>query len=104
MSAPPASSPGELSPEQVQVLLTPIPAWKQAALWKSIAIALVSTVVLLGIIVTILSSSSGWASFQRAFLSWEHFKASWPMVVDGFKLNIKIFMIAEPFILAIGLL
>jgi polar amino acid transport system permease protein len=102
MSAP--TVPGELSPEQVQALLTPVPVWKQGALWKSIAIALVSTIVLLTIVGVILSSSSGWDSFRRAFLSWPNFKDSWPLVVDGFKLNIKIFMIAEPFILAIGLL
>ncbi len=104
MSAPPASVSGELSPEQVQVLLTPIPPWKQAALWKSIAIALVSTIVLLVVIGIVLSNSTGWESFRRAFLSWPNFKASWPLVVDGFKLNVRIFLIAEPFILAIGLL
>ena len=104
MSAPIAPVPSELSSEQIQALLTPIPPWKQVALWKSIAIALVSSIVLLAIVGVILSNSSGWASFQRAFLSWPNFKASWPMVLDGFKLNIKIFMIAEPFILAIGLL
>ena len=102
MSAPPA--PGELSREQIQVLLTPVPPWKQGALWKSIAIALVSTIVMLVVIGVVLSNSTGWESFRRAFLSWPNFKASWPMVVDGFKLNVKIFLIAEPFILAIGLL
>ena len=104
MSAPPAPVSGELSPEQVQVLLTPVPPWKQGALWKSIAIALISSIVLLTIVGVILANSTGWDSFQRAFLSWPNFKSSWPMVVDGFKLNIKIFLIAEPFILAIGLL
>jgi polar amino acid transport system permease protein len=104
MSAPPAPVPGELSSEQIQALLTPVPPWKQGALWKSIAIALVSSIVLLTIVGVILANSTGWASFQRAFLSWPNFKSSWPLVVDGFKLNIKIFLIAEPFILAIGLL
>jgi polar amino acid transport system permease protein len=104
MSAPPAPVPGELSSEQIQALLTPVPPWKQGALWKSIAIALVSSIVLLTIVGIILANSTGWASFQRAFLSWPNFKSSWPLVVDGFKLNIKIFLIAEPFILAIGLL
>jgi len=102
MSAPPV--PGELSSEQIQVLLTPVPPWKQGALWKSIAIALISSIVLLTIVGVILANSTGWASFQRAFLSWPNFKSAWPLVVDGFKLNIKIFLIAEPFILAIGLL
>jgi len=87
MSAPATSAPGELSPEQVQVLLTPVPPWKQGALWKSIAIALVSSIVLLAIVAFILSNSTGWESFRQAFLSWPNFKAAWPLVLDGFKLR-----------------
>lgn len=104
MSAPTAPVPGELTGEQIQRLLTPVPPWKQAALWKSIAIALLSTIVAIAIIATILANSSGWASFQRAFLSWDHFRASLPLVWDGFKLNVKIFLVAEPCILVLGLL
>lgn len=104
MSALSAPPPGELSDAQIQELLTPTPSWKTRALWTSIAIATVSTIVVLGIIWFVLSNSTGWESFRRAFLSWPHFKASWPLVVDGFKLNVKIFLIAEPFILALGLL
>jgi polar amino acid transport system permease protein len=104
MSALSAQPPGELTESQVQALLTPPPAWKQRALWTSILIALISTGVVIAIIWFILSNSSGWASFQQAFLSPKNFRASWPLVLDGFKLNVKIFLIAEPFILAIGLL
>lgn len=104
MSAFSAQPSGELNDAQVQALLTPPPAWKQRALWTSILIALISTIVVIGIIAFILSQSSGWDSFRHAFLSPKHFRASWPKVLDGFKLNVKIFMIAEPFILAIGLL
>ncbi len=104
MSAPPAPVPGELTHEQIQVLLTPVPPWKQAALWKSIAIALISSIVLVVVIGVVLSNSTGWESFRKAFLSWPNFKSSWPLVVDGFKLNVRIFLIAEPFILVIGLL
>ena len=104
MSAPTAQPPGELNDAQVRALLSPPPAWKQAALWTSILIALISTAVVLGVVWFVLSNSTGWESFRRAFLSWPNFKASWPLVVDGFKLNVKIFMIAEPIILALGLL
>ena len=104
MSATSAQPPGELTDAQVQALLSPPPPWKQRALWTSILIALVSTVVVAGVIAFVLSNSSGWDSFRQAFLSPKHFKASWPQVVNGFKLNVKIFMVAEPFILAIGLL
>jgi polar amino acid transport system permease protein len=99
-----SAQPGELTDQQVRALLKPVPPWKQPALWKSIAIATVSTIVVLAIVVYILANSTGWASFQQAFLSWENFRASLPLVWEGFKLNVKIFLVAEPFILAIGLL
>ncbi len=104
MSAGSAQPPGELNEAQIQQLLSPPPAWKQRALWTSILIAVISTAVVAGIVAVILSNSSGWDSFRHAFLSPKHFRLSWPLVLDGFKLNVKIFMIAEPFILAIGLL
>jgi len=104
MSAGSAQPPGELNEAQIQALLSPPPVWKQRALWTSILIALASTVVVVGIIAVVLSNSSGWDSFRQAFLSPKHFRLSWPQVLDGFKLNVKIFMVAEPFILAIGLL
>jgi polar amino acid transport system permease protein len=104
MSAVSAQPPGELTDEQIRALLTPVPPWRQRALWKSIAIATVSTIVVLGVVVYVLANSTGWASFRQAFLSWDNFRSSLPLVWDGFKLNVKIFLVAEPFILAIGLL
>jgi polar amino acid transport system permease protein len=40
---------------------------------------------------------------QRQFFSWTHFKASFPQVLDGFWLDIKLFLLAEALILGIGL-
>jgi polar amino acid transport system permease protein len=64
----------------------------------------VSTIVLFGGFAWLLSQSEGWASVRQAFFSWPDFKDAWPKVLDGFKLNIKIFLIAEPLVLAFGLL
>ncbi len=93
-----------LSAEELDRLLNPPPIWRQAALMRSLAIALASTIVLFGGLAWLLAQSEGWASVRQAFFSWPDFKAAWPMVLDGFKLNIKIFMIAEPLVLVIGLL
>jgi polar amino acid transport system permease protein len=67
-------------------------------------VALLSTVVLFGGFAWLLAQSEGWESVRKAFFSWPDFKDAWPQVWDGFKLNVKIFMIAEPLVLAIGLL
>jgi polar amino acid transport system permease protein len=41
---------------------------------------------------------------RETFLSWPDFRASFPDVLDGFWLNVRIFLVAEPLILALGLL
>lgn len=98
------ASAGELSPAQIQALLRPTPAWQRRDVQRSTLIALVSTVVVVAVIATILNRSTGWHVVQEAFFSPEHFKASFPMVLKGFWLNVQIFLIAEPIILVLGLL
>ena len=104
MSSQPLATRPPLTDAELDRLLTTPPVWRQAALLRSLLIALVSTIVLFGGFAWLLSQSEGWASVRQAFFSWPDFKDAWPKVVDGFKLNIKIFMIAEPLVLAFGLL
>lgn len=94
----------ELSEEELRRLLRPRRAWTQRDVQRSIAIALISTVVVFGTLGYIVAHTEGWASVRAAFFSWPDFKAAFPDVWDGFKLNVRIFMTAEPVILAVGLL
>jgi polar amino acid transport system permease protein len=48
-------------------------------------------------------SAPGWAEFRRAFLSGHRFAADFPEIAHAFLLNVKIFCIAEPIILALAL-
>ena len=48
-------------------------------------------------------NSPGWDEFKAAFLDWGIFKADFPEVASAFLLNVKIFCIAEPMILALAL-
>jgi polar amino acid transport system permease protein len=48
-------------------------------------------------------SAPGWDEFRSAFLNWDVFKDSFPEVAHAFLLNVKIFCIAEPIILALAL-
>jgi len=48
-------------------------------------------------------SAPGWQEFRRAFLSGHRFGADFPEIAQAFLLNVKIFCIAEPIILALAL-
>ncbi|MBX3070612.1 MAG: amino acid ABC transporter permease [Thermomicrobiales bacterium] len=98
---PPAQA---LNDAQIAEMLTPQAMWRDPALVRSALIALLSSIVVFGGLAWLISGTEGWESVQRSFFNWEHFRASFPKIWDGFKLNIKIFMIAEPIILGIGLL
>ena len=69
---------------------------------RSASIATASTIVFLVLVVTVVTNAPGWPRVQDSFFSWEWFVASLPDVWDGFLLNIKMFLIAEPLILVVG--
>jgi polar amino acid transport system permease protein len=71
---------------------------------RSTAIAVVSTIVLFGILVLVIRSAPGWPEVQQAFFNGEVFRESWRDIVDAFALNVKIFLIAEALILVFALL
>ncbi len=66
-------------------------------------IAFVATAVFVIVIVALIGTSSTWPAIQQQFLNPEDFASSWPKVVSGFWLNIRMFLIAEVLILVISL-
>ncbi len=70
---------------------------------RSIVIALVSTAVVFGVLVVVVTNAPGWTEFQGKFLSRQWFDYSLPLVVDHFWVNVRLFMVAEVLILAWGL-
>jgi polar amino acid transport system permease protein len=70
---------------------------------RAALIAAVSTVVVFGLLITLVLNSAYWPAFQRQFFNWRHFKASFPLVLDGFWLDVKMFIVAEVLILVLGL-
>jgi polar amino acid transport system permease protein len=66
-------------------------------------VAVVSTVVVFGVLAALVLSSEAWPAVQRQFFSWTHFKASFPKVLGAFWLDIQMFLVAEILILVIGL-
>jgi polar amino acid transport system permease protein len=70
---------------------------------RSVTIALVSTVVFFTVLVLVVTNSPGWPEVKSAFFDPEVFKDSFPEILRAFWTNIKLFCIAEVFILAFAL-
>ncbi|HWT24875.1 MAG TPA: amino acid ABC transporter permease, partial [Solirubrobacteraceae bacterium] len=63
-----------------------------------------STVVVLGALVAAIVTSKGWPVVRETFFSWEAFRTSLPDVLDGFWLDVRMFVVVEVVVLALGLL
>ena len=67
------------------------------------AIAAISTVVVLGGLAALILTSPGWPEVRDTFFNWQVFKESFPDVLDGFWLDVRLFLIVEVAVLALGL-
>jgi len=56
-----------------------------------------------GTIAAVVVSSPGWDEVQRTFFSWQAFRDIFPDVLEGFWLDVRIFMVVEVVVLALGL-
>ncbi|MEV5569068.1 amino acid ABC transporter permease [Spirillospora sp. NPDC052269] len=68
------------------------------------SIAAASTILCVAVVAVAVLSSPGWPSVHETFFNWGQFSEAFPDVLSGFWLNVKIFLIAEPIILVLGLL
>jgi polar amino acid transport system permease protein len=71
---------------------------------RSVAIAVASTIVFVTALGLLAVNSPGWDEVQRFFFNGERFRESFPRVAQAFLNNVKLFCLAEVFILAFGLL
>lgn len=67
------------------------------------AIAAGSTMVVLGAFAAWILTSPGWPVVRETFFSWTIFKEAFPEVLEGFWLDVKLFVIVELAVLAVGL-
>jgi polar amino acid transport system permease protein len=70
---------------------------------RSTLIAAVSTVAFFGLAVLLVTSSPGWPEVREQFFDWAIFKESLRDIAPRLLVNIRIFLIAEVFILVLGL-
>jgi polar amino acid transport system permease protein len=71
---------------------------------RATAVAAVSTVVVLGVLVAAVTSAPGWDEVRTSFFSGDALLDALPDVVAAFGLNVRVFLIAEAFILVVALL
>src|SRR5687768_14928727 len=69
---------------------------------RGAAISALSTVVALGALAALILTSKGWPNVRDTFFSWTAFKDAFPDVLDGFWLDIKIFVVVEVAVLVLG--
>jgi polar amino acid transport system permease protein len=70
---------------------------------RAVMIALVSTIVFFSVVVVAVVNSAGWPEVKRAFLNGAQFRESLPAVAKAFLINVRLFVIAEVFIIFFAL-
>jgi polar amino acid transport system permease protein len=78
--------------------------WRRRQSLRRTAVAAVSTVVVLGLLALLVVRSPGWDRLQETYFSWPHARSALPAILEGFWLNIRLFLVAEVAILAVALL
>jgi len=71
---------------------------------RSIAVATAATLVVIGLLVAGITGSPGWPTVRETFFNGFHARASFGDIAAAIRLNIKMFLVAEVFILACALL
>jgi polar amino acid transport system permease protein len=66
-------------------------------------IATASTVAALSLLAGAIMTSKGWPTVRATFFSWESLRMSFPAVLRGFWLDVRLFVIVEVVVLALGL-
>ena len=70
---------------------------------RGVAVAVVSTVVFLALVAVAVVNSTGWPLIKEAFFDGEIFADAFPKIVEKFRRNVFIFLVAEVLVLAVAM-
>jgi polar amino acid transport system permease protein len=65
--------------------------------------AALSSALVVAVLLTVILSAPGWPDVRDTFFSWEAFRTSFPDVLRGFWLDVRLFLIVEAIVLVLGL-
>ncbi|MEP7060663.1 MAG: amino acid ABC transporter permease [Actinomycetota bacterium] len=71
---------------------------------RGVLIAILSTLVFLGVLIAIVINSPNWLLIKQQFFNSREFSNTFPYVLHGFFHNIEVFLMLEPLILVFALL
>ncbi len=78
-------------------------AWRRRRALRSGTIAAISTLVVLGVVGALLVSSPGWERVQATYFDWDKARDSFPAVLTGLWLNIRVMLVCAVLIVALSL-
>ncbi|MGN6245795.1 MAG: amino acid ABC transporter permease [Motilibacteraceae bacterium] len=71
---------------------------------RASAVSVVSTLVVAALTVAVVTASPGWERTKQSFFDWQIAKDSFPSILEGLWLNLRILVVAALVILLLGLL
>lgn len=77
--------------------------YRRRRAWRDASVGALSLIVTIAVVSFVVVRTPGWAAVQETFFNPEAFAESFPGLLEAFWLNIRIFLIAEPLILILGL-
>lgn len=79
-------------------------AYRQARTRRSTLVAVVSTIALVAVAVLALTSSPGWPRVKASFFDWDVATASFPAILRGLWLNIRVMAVSAVFIVIFAMI
>ena len=79
-------------------------AYRKRRSVRSLTVSALSTAVVAAVLVVLVTSAPGWPAVRHAYFSWDKAVASFPAVLDGLWLNIRIMAVCGAIIAVLGLL
>jgi polar amino acid transport system permease protein len=79
-------------------------AWRRRQTVRSFGVAVLSTVLVLGLAAFVVFSSPGWERVKETYFSWDKAVDSFPAVLEGLWLNIRVMALCAVLIVALSLL
>jgi polar amino acid transport system permease protein len=99
MSGPPVGRAGRI----LGTLFGGRAAGRRAEARRAVLVALVSTIVVFGLLGALVVNAPGWSLIQRTFFNGDYWADSWPRQVAAIVTNVQLFLWAELFILPLAL-